>query len=55
MRLFGTVELRPIIDSVEPPQWRLQLWADHTEAMSFIALTIIGVFVLFLATFHTVA
>jgi len=55
MRLFRTVELRSIIDSFEQPQWWVQLWADHTEAMSFIALTIIGVFVLFLATFHTVA
>jgi len=54
MRLFRTVELRPMIDSVEPPQWWVQLWADHTEAMSFIGLTIIGVLVLFLATFHTV-
>lgn len=53
--LFNGVDLKPLIDMLEPPQWWFQLWQEHTELMCEIAVTVISVLVLFLLAFRTFA
>ena len=53
--VFDSLDLKPVIDMLEPPHWWLQLWQVHPDLMVGISLTVVALIIVCLASFHIFA
>lgn len=41
MTVMCDVDLKALVDTIEPPAWLVQLWGEHTEMMTALYLLVI--------------
>lgn len=47
MTVFHEIDLKVLVDSLEPPAWLAQLWVEHPDTMTTVSfLVITGILVL---------
>jgi|LNFM01.1.fsa_nt_gb hypothetical protein len=52
MIVLGEIDLKALVDTIEPPAWLAQLWVEHTDMMTALSLVVIAGIVVLVASFH---
>lgn len=52
MTVMCDVDLKALVDTIEPPAWLVQLWGEHTEMMTTVSLLVITGILVLVASFR---
>lgn len=52
MTVLHEIDLKVLVDSLEPPAWLVQLWGEHTEMMTALYLLVIAGILASVASFR---
>ena len=52
MSVLHEIDLKVLVDSIEPPAWLAQLWVEHPDLMTSGYLVVIASILVLVASFH---